>query len=322
VVPSADAASIARMDASRGCLGVAAMMFFLATVLIGWLMMVVAPVLSGEPPLANIGVLVLCTAGSLLVWRLAGGKDWGLGSGDDRQQAPTGAAASDSPRLQRDWAFVLSHQGVEIAELRDLVDGIYRSAPPETVRPERRDVFRAFDLTPLPDMRVVILGQDPYPGEGRADGLAFSVRPGVAIPHSLDRVFANLAADSRLAFQRPATGDLSPWARQGVLLLNTALTHQERDRSHRDQWRPFTRSVLEYVNERRRHIVFLLWGDDANDLADEVGLDPTRHRLVRSTHPRREEPSARYPRFAATRPFSEANEQLQHWGRQPVDWTL
>jgi uracil-DNA glycosylase len=316
------AASIARMDFARGCLGAAAALFFLATVLIGWLMMVVAPVLSGDPPFANIGVLVLCTAGSLIVWRLAGGKDWGLGSGDERQQATTDATAPNSPRLQRDWAYVISQQGVETSELRDLVDGIYRSAPPETVRPERRDVFRAFDLTSLHDLRVVILGQDPYPGKGQADGLAFSVRHGVAIPHSLDRVFANLAADSQLAFQRPGIGDLSAWARQGVLLLNTALTHQEQGQSHRDLWRPFTRSVLEYINERRSHIVFLLWGDDANDLADEVGLDPTRHRLIRSTHPRREEPSARYPRFAATRPFSEANAQLQSWGRMSIDWTL
>lgn len=321
-MPSLVADSIAPMDFARGCLGVVAALFFLATVLIGWGMMVIAPLLSGDPPFANIGVLVLCTAGSLLVWRLAGGKDWGLGSGDDEQQAATNVATAGSPRLQRDWAYVISHQGVESAEVRDLVDGIYRSAPPDTVRPERRDVFRAFDLTPLSDLRVVILGQDPYPGKGHADGLAFSVRPGVAIPHSLDRVFANLTEDAQLGFQRPANGDLSPWARQGVLLLNTALTHQEHGPSHRDLWRPFTRSVLQYINERRSHIVVLLWGDEANDLADEVGLDPTRHRLIRSTHPRREEPSARYPRFADTRPFSEANAQLQSWGRQPIDWTL
>ena len=198
---------------------------------------------------------------------------------------------------------------------------LFRSSHGETL-PDRQQVFRALALTPLKGVKVVVLGQDPYPSRGHADGLAFSVRPGTPVPHSLKRVFSNLESDGALNFSRPHGGDLSQWARQGVLLLNAALTvGADAPTSHSDFWRTFTLRILEVVNEKADPVVFLLWGDAANELADAVPINESRHRLIRSTHPRIEM-SSRYPRFADTRPFSETNQFLRFHGRDEVDWGL
>lgn len=318
------------MDSARGCIGTLAMLFFGAIVLIGWIIMVILPVLAGEPPAANIGSLVAYTVGSLIVWRVAGGPGWGLAPESSTTQpaasgvATAGYSGDSDGLLPDDWCSALARRGLGSDELRDILTHAYRpgSWPTSETLPERRQVFRAFNLTPLHKVKVVVIGQDPYPSRGIADGLAFSAQPGVPLPHSLERVFSNLESDSALQFSRPDGGDLAPWAQQGVLLLNSALTVLENSPGSQSSiWEPFTRSVLETVNEKFDPVVFLLWGDNANKLADEVPINEGRHRVIRSTHPRREEAS-RYPRFANTHPFSEANRFLRSHGRDEVDWSL
>lgn len=170
-------------------------------------------------------------------------------------------------------------------------------------------------------MQVVIVGQDPYLDAGKANGLAFSVRRGVPVPYSLSRIFDNLEKDTFIHFDRPDHGDLRAWARQGVLLLNSSLTVSADGSKHSREWASFVEAVLSVVNESAGPTVFLLWGDDANDLADRVGIDENRHLLVRSTHPRREQGS-RYSRFSDTNPFSAANQFLIPRWRGPIDWNL
>lgn len=316
------------MESARGCLGGAAMLIFGATVLIGWVMMVILPVLAGEPPLGDIGILVAWTVGSLIVWRVAGGSGWGLAPEPNATQ-PTVTSAEAAPRsvtsgslLPGDWSGSLARKGLGNSEVQEILTRAYATWQPGEILPDRRRVFRAFELTPLHSVKVVVLGQDPYPTRGQADGLAFSVQPGTSAPYSLARVFSNLESDNAASFTRPSGGDLTQWAQHGVLLLNAALTvREDAPGSHSDYWRGFTRGVLEVVNEKIDPVVFLLWGADAIALADTVRINESKHRVIRSTHPRREE-SSRYPRFADTRPFSEANQFLRSRGRDEVDWAL
>lgn len=315
------------MESVRGFFGTAAMLFFGATVLIGWGIMVIIPVLGGFPPSANVGRLLLFTVGSLVVWRVAGGAGWGLtpepSKSNEALVADTARtlSGSDSP-LPGDWAGPMAKKGFGRSAVEGIMGRVYTMSQPGQTLPDRQQVFRAFALTPLSSVKVVVLGQDPYPTRGQADGLAFSVRFGTRVPQSLERVFSNLEADRALNFSRPSGGDLSQWARQGVLMLNSALTVRENVAgSHNDFWRSFTLRVLEVVNEKADPVVFLLWGDAANDLANAVPLDETRHKVIRSTHPRREM-SSQYSRFADTRPFSETNQFLRMHGRGEVNWAL
>jgi uracil-DNA glycosylase len=308
------------VENARGCVAALAFWFLLAVVLIGWVMMVIIPVLGGGPPIANLGLLVFWTAASAIVARLAGGPGWGLKANGGPSSEP--AKPILSALLPRDWANELEKKGFDSAKLRHKLDRLYDAAHSGAVLPPRNLVFRAFTLTPLSAVKVVIVGMDPYPKSGRADGLAFSVKPGRSIPHSLGRVFANLSADTAARFVTPSQGDLTAWASQGVLLLNAALTVCEGiPGSHQRDWASFTQAALEIVNESAQPTVFLMWGDHANALADAVPIDESKHLVIRSTHPRREESSV-YPRFASTRPFSQANRFLFSRGRREVDWRL
>lgn len=234
----------------------------------------------------------------------------------DRQPQPSG----DQGRLPADWSIALANNGFDPSDVVELVGRAY-GAGRGAVFPDRKDVFRAFALTPLADVRVVIIGQDPYPTRGEADGLAFSVQRGGSMRRSLRRVLDNIEADPLVHFARPANGDLTRWAQQGVLLLNSALTVREGAAgSDLAIWSRFTRTVLDVVGQKVEPVVFMLWGDHANELVDQV-RPPSRHLLLRSTHPRREEAST-YPRFADTRPFSTANDFLVGAHRGAVDWSL
>lgn len=185
------------------------------------------------------------------------------------------------------------------------------------VYPPESDVFAALHLTPLAQVKVLILGQDPYHGRGQAHGLCFSVRPGTPIPPSLRNIFAELHTD--LGIEAPADGDLRPWARQGVLLLNATLTvraHQAA--SHRGQgWERFTDQVIRAVDERPDTVVFILWGNSAR--AKSQLIDTTRHVVIESPHP---SPLSAHRGFFGSRPFSRANAALIAAGRDPVDWQL
>ncbi len=187
----------------------------------------------------------------------------------------------------------------------------------KTIFPKGAEYFRALDLTPLDEVRVVILGQDPYHGAGQAHGLCFSVRPGVRIPPSLVNIYKELQSDLGIAPARH--GFLEHWARQGVLLLNSVLTVEEsRAASHQGQgWEQFTDAVIRAVNEDCEHVVFMLWGSYAQKKAAFV--DRSRHLVLKAPHP---SPLSAHNGFFGSRHFSQANEYLVAQGRNAIDWQL
>ncbi|PLR36107.1 uracil-DNA glycosylase [Chimaeribacter arupi] len=187
----------------------------------------------------------------------------------------------------------------------------------KTVYPPQKEVFNAFRFTELNDVRVVILGQDPYHGPNQAHGLAFSVRPGVAVPPSLVNIYKELESDIP-GFQRPPHGCLQSWAEQGVMLLNTVLT-VERGQAHshaRLGWERFTDSVIGAINEHREGVVFLLWGSHAQKKGSFI--DTQRHHVLKAPHP---SPLSAHRGFLGCRHFSQANALLEKQGLPPIDWT-
>lgn len=186
-----------------------------------------------------------------------------------------------------------------------------------TVYPPEPEVFHALHATPYADVRVVILGQDPYHGPRQAHGLCFSVRHGVRIPPSLANIHTELRDD--LGVPIPDHGNLEAWARNGVLLLNATLTVRAGQAgSHRKRgWERFTDRVIEVVSAAPEPVVFVLWGSAAR--AKKALIDTSRHAIVESPHP---SPLSAHQGFFGTRPFSRANEALVAAGREPVDWSL
>lgn len=183
--------------------------------------------------------------------------------------------------------------------------------------PKGTEYFAALDLTPLDRVRVVVLGQDPYHGEGQAHGLSFSVRPGVKIPPSLVNIYKELNTDLGLPPARH--GFLKPWAKQGVLLLNAVLTVQMGvANAHQGKgWERFTDAVIRAVNDRPEPAVFILWGAYAQKKASFV--DATRHLVIRSAHP---SPLSAHNGFFGSQPFSKANRYLEAQGFAAIDWAL
>ena len=183
--------------------------------------------------------------------------------------------------------------------------------------PSADRVFNALALTPFDDVRVVVLGQDPYHGRGQAMGLCFSVPPGVPAPPSLQNIHKELASD--LGLGRPSSGDLTPWAERGVLLLNAVLTVSPgRPASHAGKgWEQFTDRAIRELSERREGIVFLLWGRYAQQKG--IVVDARRHHVLSAAHP---SPYSAANGFFGCRHFSRANELLASNGQAPLDWTL
>ncbi len=187
----------------------------------------------------------------------------------------------------------------------------------KVIFPKGAEYFRALDLTPLNDVKVVILGQDPYHGDGQAHGLCFSVRPGVRIPPSLVNIYKELQSD--LGVPPARHGYLESWAKQGVLLLNSVLTVERGNAaSHQKQgWEQFTDAVIARVNEQRTPAVFMLWGAYAHRKAAFV--DQSRHLVLKAAHP---SPLSAHNGFFGCRHFSRANEFLVSHGVTPIDWRL
>lgn len=183
--------------------------------------------------------------------------------------------------------------------------------------PKGPEYFRALDLTPLGEVRVVILGQDPYHGDGQAQGLCFSVRRGVRIPPSLVNIYKELYSD--LGIPPAHHGDLTHWAEQGVLLLNSVLTVERgRAASHQGKgWERFTDAVIACVNEQKTPAVFILWGAYAQRKAAFV--DASRHLVLKGAHP---SPLSAHNGFFGGHYFSKANEFLEAHGLKPIDWRL
>ncbi|TIX91239.1 uracil-DNA glycosylase [Rhizobium sp. P44RR-XXIV] len=187
----------------------------------------------------------------------------------------------------------------------------------KVIFPRGSEYFRALDLTPLDEVQVVILGQDPYHGVGQAHGLCFSVRPGVRIPPSLVNIYKELETD--LGIPPARHGFLESWAKQGVLLLNSVLTVEESQAaSHQGKgWEKFTDAVIRKVNDECDGVVFMLWGSYAQKKAAFV--DTERHLVLKSVHP---SPLSAHNGFFGSKHFSQANAYLAEQGREPIDWAL
>ncbi|MGN0903508.1 MAG: uracil-DNA glycosylase [Succinivibrio sp.] len=187
-----------------------------------------------------------------------------------------------------------------------------------TVYPPEKQIFNAFVYTPLDKLKVVIIGQDPYHEKGQAMGLSFSVPVGVKIPPSLVNIYKELETDIK-GFVRPNHGNLIPWARQGVLLLNAVLTVTEGQAdSHRNTgWMAFTDNVIKAINDSCSNIVFLLWGNSAIQKAKLI--DKTRHLILTAAHP---SPLSASRGFFGCHHFSRTNEFLSSRGIRPIDWRL
>ena len=185
------------------------------------------------------------------------------------------------------------------------------------IYPPADDIFNAFALTPLKDVKVVILGQDPYHGDGQAHGLCFSVKPQVAIPPSLENIYKELHDD--LGCKIPSHGCLTSWAKQGVLLLNTVLTVQaHKPMSHRGVgWEEFTDAAIAKLNTQDRPIVFILWGKPAQEKAKM--LSNPKHLVLKAPHP---SPLSAYRGFFGSKPFSQTNDFLIKNGEAPIQWEI
>ncbi len=218
--------------------------------------------------------------------------------------------------LNNDWQEALQGEFKKpyYRELYDRVNEEYRT---RKIFPPADDIFNAFHLTPLHEVKVVILGQDPYHNDGQANGLSFSVQKGVEIPPSLVNIYQELHDD--LGCTIPDHGDLTKWAKEGVLLLNTVLTvraHQAN--SHQGiGWEEFTDAAILALNSQDRPIVFILWGSQAQKKARM--LNNPNHLILKSPHP---SPLSAYRGFFGSRPFSKANAFLEAHGVAPVDWQI
>lgn len=193
-----------------------------------------------------------------------------------------------------------------------------RRASGVTVYPPKEDVFNAFSMTPLDQVKVVIIGQDPYHGAGQAHGLCFSVQPGIKVPPSLVNIYKELDRDFD-DFKVPQHGDLSSWAEQGVLLLNTVLTVEDGNaHSHaKIGWEQFTDVVIEQLNAAHEGLVFLLWGGHAKKKAAKV--DRAKHHILTAPHP---SPLSAHRGFIGCGHFSQCNEYLEAKGKSPIHWQV
>ncbi|MCC6684371.1 MAG: uracil-DNA glycosylase [Bacteroidia bacterium] len=187
----------------------------------------------------------------------------------------------------------------------------------QTIYPPGNKIFAAFDFTPFDKVKVVILGQDPYHGAGQANGLCFSVAPGIKQPPSLQNIFKELESD--LGISPPVNGDLTQWASQGILLLNATLTVKANQAgSHQNQgWEVFTDKVIQLLSEQKEHLVFILWGKYAQ--GKEHLIDSSKHLIIKSAHP---SPFSAYSGFFGSKPFSKTNSYLISKGISPVDFSL
>lgn len=219
-------------------------------------------------------------------------------------------------RLEEGWKKALAEE-FEKPYFKTLTDAVRReySDPALKVYPPAGKIFAAFDTTPFDKVKVVIIGQDPYHGPGQANGLCFSVSPGIEVPPSLRNIFQEIHDDTGVPV--PVSGDLSRWARQGVLLLNASLTVREHQpKSHSGiGWETFTDAAVHALAEKREHLVFLLWGSDA--IRKGSFIDRNRHLVLTAPHP---SPLSAYRGFFGCRHFSQANEYLKAHGETPIEW--
>lgn len=217
-------------------------------------------------------------------------------------------------RIEESWHKALAEQW-EMPYFKTLTDFVRAQYATTTVYPPASKIFAAFDACPFDKVKVVILGQDPYHGPGQANGLCFSVNPGIPYPPSLINIFKEVSSDTGAA--APSDGDLSRWARQGVFMLNSVLTvEQGRAASHASRgWETLTDAAIAALSANREHLVFLLWGSYAINKGKLI--DRSKHLVLTSVHP---SPLSAHRGFFGNRHFSRANEYLQAHGITPIQW--
>lgn len=218
--------------------------------------------------------------------------------------------------FQNDWQQVVGEEFDKpyYLELREFLKDEYAN---ETVYPPKENIWSAFEHTPFENVKVVILGQDPYHGPNQAHGLSFSVQPGVTQPPSLRNIFKELKED--VGCERPENGTLTKWADQGVMMLNTVLTVRAgKAHSHRNKgWELFTDEVIRKLSEREEPVIFVLWGKPAQKKKQLIDLE--RHDVIEAPHP---SPFSANKGFFGSRPFSKVNKLLQSRGQEPIDFCL
>lgn len=218
--------------------------------------------------------------------------------------------------IGNDWDDLLEgeFQKEYYKKLRSFLIEEYRE---KTIFPEMNDIFTTLKTTPYKDVKVVILGQDPYHGKGQSHGLAFSVKKGVRIPPSLRNMFKELNTD--LGLPIPNNGYLEKWAKQGVLLLNTSLTVREAQANSHSKigWEIFTDRIIELLNERETPIVFILWGNNAK--SKEKYITNKNHHIIKAVHP---SPLSASRGFFGSKPYSKTNDFLKSIGKEEIDWRI
>ncbi|WP_075983243.1 uracil-DNA glycosylase [Bacillus massilinigeriensis] len=218
--------------------------------------------------------------------------------------------------VQSDWLYKLSDELEEpyFNELQQFLKNEYEG---QVIYPKQSDIFNALNLTPYKDVKVVILGQDPYHGVNQAHGLAFSVKSGVDIPPSLKNIFKELESD--LGCEIPNHGCLLKWAKQGVLLLNTVLTVRAgAANSHKGKgWEKFTNEIIRQLNLREKPIIFILWGKPAQ--SKQGLIDSNKHIIIASPHP---SPLSAHRGFFGSKPFSKVNQYLKAMNEPEIDWQI
>ena len=222
---------------------------------------------------------------------------------------------NDKIKIHSSWLKVIGREFEQsyMAQLKQFLRE--EKAAGKIIYPASSNWFSAFNETPFDQVKVVILGQDPYHGPRQAHGLCFSVLPGVAIPPSLRNMYKELQSD--LGIQPPEHGCLTHWSRQGVLLLNATLTVEQGDAgAHQGRgWEQFTDRAVQILNERRQGLVFMLWGSYAQKKG--ALIDTSKHLVLKAPHP---SPLSAYRGFLGCRHFSQANDYLQNRGVVPIDW--
>lgn len=218
--------------------------------------------------------------------------------------------------IHNSWQEILADefQKPYYQELRQFLKNEYQT---QQIHPDMYHIFEALEKTAYEEVKVVILGQDPYHGPNQAHGLSFSVQPGIKVPPSLKNIYKELEAD--LGISPVSHGYLTSWAEQGVLLLNTVLTVRESQAySHRGKgWEKLTDEIIQKLNQREKPIVFILWGKPAQQKISMI--DTNKHLIISSVHP---SPLSAHRGFFGSKPFSQTNQALLQMGETPINWQL
>lgn len=216
--------------------------------------------------------------------------------------------------IEKSWKKALA-QEFESSYFKELADKVRQAYLSRTVYPPPKLVFNAFELCPFDQVKVVIIGQDPYHGPGQAHGLCFSVQDGVPTPPSLRNIYKEIKDD--IGTEVPPTGNLERWAKQGVLLLNATLTvEQGRAGAHQGWgWERFTDAAIKKVSEEQEHVVFMLWGRYAGQ--KEVLIDASKHLILKAAHP---SPLSAHNGWFGSKHFSQTNAYLAEHGEKPIEW--